>query len=89
MRVLPRRRSREEASGARYPRWYWPGFALPGTLWMLVLFVLPFYVVVSIAFGTVDPAEVKLGDPIDLSKRLDGTPELRFPTAVSTKDSTV
>lgn len=26
----------------------------------------------------VDPAEVKLGDPIDLTKRLDGTPELRF-----------
>ena len=27
----------------------------------------------------VDPREVGLGDPIDLSKRLDGTPELRFP----------
>ncbi len=27
----------------------------------------------------VDPAIVKLGDPIDLAKRLDGTPELRFP----------
>jgi transglutaminase-like putative cysteine protease len=27
----------------------------------------------------VDPSQVKLGDPIDLSKRLDGTPELRFP----------
>lgn len=26
----------------------------------------------------VDPAIVRLGDPIDLSKRLDGTPELRF-----------
>jgi transglutaminase-like putative cysteine protease len=30
----------------------------------------------------VDPAEVNLGDPIDLSKRLDGTPELRFPPRV-------
>ncbi|MDQ3621544.1 MAG: transglutaminase family protein [Verrucomicrobiota bacterium] len=28
----------------------------------------------------VDPAEVNPGDPIDLTKRLDGTPELRFPT---------
>jgi spermidine/putrescine transport system permease protein len=55
VRVLPRRRSRDEATGAWYPRWYWPGFAFPGTLWMLALFVLPFYVVVSIAFGTVDP----------------------------------
>jgi transglutaminase-like putative cysteine protease len=27
----------------------------------------------------VDPKEVDLGDPIDLSKRLDGTPALRFP----------
>jgi len=27
----------------------------------------------------VDPREVNLGDPIDLTKRLDGTPELRFP----------
>ncbi len=27
----------------------------------------------------VDPAEVRIGDPIDLSKRLDGTPILRFP----------
>lgn len=27
----------------------------------------------------VDPAEVKIGDPLDLTKRLDGTPQLRFP----------
>jgi transglutaminase-like putative cysteine protease len=27
----------------------------------------------------VDPAEVRIGDPIDMSKRLDGTVELRFP----------
>lgn len=27
----------------------------------------------------VDPAVVKMGDPIDLTKRLDGTPQLRFP----------
>ena len=26
----------------------------------------------------VDPFEVKVGDPVDLSKRLDGTPQLRF-----------
>jgi spermidine/putrescine transport system permease protein len=55
VKILPRRQPRDEASGAWHPRWYWPGFALPGTLWMLILFALPFYVVVSIAFGTVDP----------------------------------
>lgn len=27
----------------------------------------------------VDPAEVRVGDPVDMSKRLDGTPVLRFP----------
>jgi transglutaminase-like putative cysteine protease len=31
----------------------------------------------------VDPGEVRLGDPIDLSKRLDGTPELRRAPRVS------
>ena len=54
-RLWPRRRSDEGASGAWYPRWYWPTFAFPGTLWLVLLFVLPFYVVLSIAFGTVDP----------------------------------
>jgi ABC-type spermidine/putrescine transport system permease subunit I len=41
-------------SGAWYPRWYWPSFALPGSLWLAILFVLPFYVVFAVAFGTVD-----------------------------------
>jgi ABC-type spermidine/putrescine transport system permease subunit I len=42
-------------SGARYPRWYWPAFAAPGIIWLGVLFVLPLYVVIAIAFGTIDP----------------------------------
>ena len=42
-------------SGVWYPRWYWPSFAAPGTLWLAIFFVLPFYVVLSVAFGTVDP----------------------------------
>jgi putrescine transport system permease protein len=54
-RFLRRGQSADEATGAWYPRWYWPSFATPGTLWLLLLFLLPFYVVVSIAFGTVDP----------------------------------
>lgn len=52
-----RRRSKvepSERSGVRYPRWFWPSFAAPATLWLLVLFVLPFYVILSVAFGTVD-----------------------------------
>ena len=59
----PRRRFRrrqgsvEEPSrkaGAWHPRWYWPSFVAPGSLWLALLFVLPFYVVFSVAFGTVD-----------------------------------
>ena len=38
-----------------YRRWLWPGFALPGIVWLIVLFLVPFYAVVATAFGTVDP----------------------------------
>jgi putrescine transport system permease protein len=38
-----------------YPRWLWPSFALPGVLWLIVLFIIPFYAVIGVAFGTVDP----------------------------------
>jgi spermidine/putrescine transport system permease protein len=41
--------------GVRYPRWFWPSFAIPGLIWLLVFFVVPLYTVVSVAFGTVDP----------------------------------
>ncbi|CAN5724013.1 ABC transporter permease [soil metagenome] len=41
--------------GAWSPGWYWPSFSLPGIVWLLVLFLLPFYTVLSVAFGTVDP----------------------------------
>ena len=37
-----------------YPRWYWPSFAAPATLFLLVFFLFPFYVVIAIAFGGVD-----------------------------------
>ena len=43
---------REE--GIWYPRWYWPSFAGPATVWLIGLFVLPFYVTISVAMGTVD-----------------------------------
>src|SRR5919197_1618072 len=38
-----------------YPKWLWPSFALPGVVWLLLLFLLPFYAVMGVAFGTVDP----------------------------------
>jgi ABC-type spermidine/putrescine transport system permease subunit I len=36
-------------------RWFWPSFALPGALWLVLLFLVPTYAVVAVAFGTVDP----------------------------------
>jgi spermidine/putrescine transport system permease protein len=33
----------------------WPALALPGTLWLALLFLAPLYVVLSIVFGGVDP----------------------------------
>jgi spermidine/putrescine transport system permease protein len=40
---------------AWYPRWYWPSFAFPATLFLLVFFLFPFYVVLAVAFGGVSP----------------------------------
>jgi ABC-type spermidine/putrescine transport system permease subunit I len=33
----------------------WPSFALPGAVWLVVLFLVPTYAVLAVAFGTVDP----------------------------------
>jgi ABC-type spermidine/putrescine transport system permease subunit I len=57
-RRTKRRRERsasDQRTGVDYPRWYWPAFTASGLIWLIVLFVVPFYVVVSVAFGTVDP----------------------------------
>jgi spermidine/putrescine transport system permease protein len=56
-----RPRQDRTAEGVWYPRWFWPAFAAPGTAWILVLFVVPFYVILSVAFGTVDPI---FGSPV-------------------------
>jgi spermidine/putrescine transport system permease protein len=36
-------------------RWFWPSFALPGAAWLVLLFVVPTYAVLAVAFGTTDP----------------------------------
>lgn len=36
-------------------RWYWPAFATPGILWLAILFLAPFYAILAVAFGGVDP----------------------------------
>jgi ABC-type spermidine/putrescine transport system permease subunit I len=41
--------------GAWSPRWFWPTFAAPATIYLLIFFVFPFYVVLAITFGGVTP----------------------------------
>jgi spermidine/putrescine transport system permease protein len=40
--------------GAWFPRWFWPSFSAPATAWLILFFVLPFYVILGIAFGQLD-----------------------------------
>lgn len=40
--------------GAWYPRWFWPSFAVPSIIWQALFFVLSFYVILAVAFGTLD-----------------------------------
>ncbi len=46
---------KDDRGGSWFPRAFWPSFAAPATLWILLFFVLPFYVVLSVAFGGLDP----------------------------------
>jgi ABC-type spermidine/putrescine transport system permease subunit I len=50
-----RRRARADAEGAWYPRWFWPMFVVPAALVLAVLFLFPFYAVIGVAFGRLDP----------------------------------
>jgi ABC-type spermidine/putrescine transport system permease subunit I len=55
--AAPRRQRNREAAeerGAWSPRWFWPSFASPATIYLLVFFVFPFYVVLAVTFGTTD-----------------------------------
>jgi ABC-type spermidine/putrescine transport system permease subunit I len=52
---VKRRVREDEDRGSRRHRLLWPALAAPGTIWMVLLFVIPLYVVFAIAFGQVDP----------------------------------
>jgi spermidine/putrescine transport system permease protein len=53
-----RRRVRSEGNSLThlYPRGFWTWSSLPGVLWLVLLFVVPFYAIVSMAGGSLDPA---------------------------------
>ena len=35
-------------------RWYYPALAMPGIVWLLLLFIMPFYAIAAVAFGARD-----------------------------------
>ena len=48
--------------------WFWSGLAVPGIVWLAVLFIAPLYVVLSIIFGSIDPIlrqPVPVWNPLD------------------------
>ena len=48
-------------------RWFWPSFAFPGAAWLVLLFLVPTYAVLAVAFGTTDPIfnnPVPIWDPL-------------------------
>jgi ABC-type spermidine/putrescine transport system permease subunit I len=49
------RAAAREAGGTWFPRWLWPSFAAPASIYLLVFFVFPFYVILGVTFGTLDP----------------------------------
>jgi ABC-type spermidine/putrescine transport system permease subunit I len=41
--------------GAEEQRWLWPSLAAVGVLWLVLLFLTPFYAILSVAMGRLDP----------------------------------
>jgi spermidine/putrescine transport system permease protein len=50
-----RRRGESNSLTQLYPRGFWQQAALPGVLWLVLLFVVPFFTILSIAGGKIDP----------------------------------
>jgi len=63
-----------ESSGpvARRREAFWAALALPGVVWLALFFVVPFYVILGVAFGTVDPiiqTPLPAWNPLDWNTR--------------------
>ena len=64
-----------------YPKWLWPVFAVPGVVWLILLFLVPFYAVIGVAFGGVDPIflnPVPTWNPLDWDYSVLGKPLVGF-----------
>ncbi len=52
---MPSNLQSAETQAVGQSRWIWPAFALPGVVWLVLLFLVPFYGVLSVAMGSLDP----------------------------------
>jgi ABC-type spermidine/putrescine transport system permease subunit I len=55
LRQRMRARTLQDRQESWSPRGFWASLAIPGAICLIVFFVLPFYVVLSVALGTLDP----------------------------------
>jgi ABC-type spermidine/putrescine transport system permease subunit I len=65
-----RRFARKRELENQRPRWLWVMLAGPGAIWLLLLFVLPFFVVLAVAAGKIDPifqSPVPVWNPLEWS----------------------
>ncbi|HKX75507.1 MAG TPA: ABC transporter permease [Acidimicrobiia bacterium] len=44
-----------ESEAVGQSRWVWPALSLPGVLWLVLLFLTPFYAILAVAMGTRHP----------------------------------
>ena len=51
------------------PQGLWASFTLPGTLWLILLFLVPFYAIGAIAFGGVDTGRNRAVDAASHRRR--------------------
>ena len=59
---------KDQSKGVGLPSWFWQAFATPGIVWLLALFIVPFFAILAISMGTRDPiflAPVPVWNPLD------------------------
>jgi spermidine/putrescine transport system permease protein len=52
---MGRVRARQGGIESLYPRGFWPAISTPGVLWLIALFLVPFYAIAATAAGRLDP----------------------------------
>lgn len=56
---MPTNLQSAETEAVGQARWTWPVFAAPGLIWLVLLFLVPFYAVLAVAMGGIDPIFLK------------------------------